>query len=71
MGNDEDDEEIDGIKLLISVFENAELIVEFNEILFSQIVEKITVQSGTELTFRLMGGVEFTEKIRRNGRCGK
>lgn len=69
MGNDEDDKEIDGIKLLISAFENAEPIAEFDEILFGQIVEKITVQSGTELTFRLMGGVEFTEKIRRKERC--
>ena len=69
MGNDEDDEEIDGIKLLISFFENAEPITEFDEILFGQVVEKITVQSGTELTFRLAGGVEFTEKIRRKERC--
>lgn len=71
MGNDEDDAEIDGIKLLISFFENAEPITEFDEILFGQIVEKITVKSNTELTFRLAGGVEFTEKIRRKERRGK
>ena len=71
MGNDEDDKEIDGIKLLISVFENAEPITEFDEILFGQVVEKITVRSSTELTFRLSGGVEFTEKIRRKERRRK
>lgn len=71
MGNDEDDEEIDGIKLLISFFENAEPITEFDEILFGQVVEKITVRSSTELTFRLAGGVEFTEHIRRKERRGK
>lgn len=71
MGNDEDDEEIDGIKLLISFFENAEPITEFDEILFGQVVEKIIVRSSTELTFRLAGGVEFTEKIRRKERRGK
>lgn len=71
MGNDEDDEEIDGIKILISIFENAEPITEFNEMLFGQIVEKITVLSNTELKFKLTGGVEFTEKIRRKERRGK
>lgn len=71
MGNNEDDAEIDGIKLLISFFENAEPITEFDEILFGQVVEKITVRSSTELTFRLAGGVEFTEKIRRKERRGK
>lgn len=45
--------------------------MEFDEILFGQVVEKITVQSSTELTFRLEGGVEFTEKIRRRERRGK
>lgn len=71
MGSDEDDAEIDGIKLLISVFENAKPITEFDDILFGQVVEKITVRSSTELMFRLSGGVEFTEKIRRKERRGK
>lgn len=71
MGNDEDDSEIEGIKLLISMFENAEPITEFDENLFWQTVEKITVLSNTELKFKLIGGVEFTEKIQRKKRCKK
>lgn len=68
LDNDENDEQIEGIKILISIFENAEQLTEFDEPMFRQTVEKITVISDTELRFHLIGGMEFIEKIQRKER---
>lgn len=68
LDNDENDEQIEGIKILISIFESAEQFIEFDEPMFRQTVEKITVLSDTELRFHLPGGVEFIEKIQRKER---
>ena len=32
-----------------------------------EIVERMTVRSATEVTFRLIGGVELTESLREKG----
>ena len=42
---------------------------EFDERLFEGIVEKIMVDDNTKITFKLIGGVELTEKIIEKGRC--
>jgi hypothetical protein len=36
---------------------------EFDEALFAEMVEQITVESQTLLRFRLAGGIELTERI--------
>ena len=38
---------------------------EFDEAVFGLTVEKMTALSETEIVFRLIGGVEFTEIIER------
>ena len=40
----------------------------FDEILFTDLVEKITVESQTRLRFRLRGGIELTEQLREVSR---
>ena len=37
--------------------------------LFGQIVESITVDDSTQITFKLIGGIELTEPINEKGRC--
>lgn len=63
--DDKDGERLDELRKLIGIFERAELITEFNEIKFGQIVEKITVLSESEIRFDLIGGIGFTERIVR------
>ena len=60
---DEDDELIDTLRNLNETL--AEYIPSdtFDEDLFEQIVESITVISGPKLSFRLAGGLVLTEKI--------
>lgn len=36
----------------------------FDEVLFANLVERITAESTTRLRFRLYGGIELTEQIR-------
>ena len=40
----------------------------FDEILFADLVEKITAESQTRIRFRLYGGIELTEQLREVGR---
>lgn len=40
----------------------------FDEILFTDLVEKITAESQTQLRFRLRGGIELTEQLREVSR---
>ena len=35
----------------------------------SEIVESITVDDSTQITFKLIGGIELTEPINEKGRC--
>lgn len=43
-------------------------LVEFDEILFADLVEKITAESRTYIRFRLYGGIELTEQLREMSR---
>lgn len=63
--DDEDNERLDELRKLIGIFEEAEPITEFDEILFKQTVDKITVLSKVEIRFDLIGGISFTEQIER------
>ncbi len=63
--NDEESEQLDELRRLIGIFERAELIAEFNDIKFGQIVNKITVISETKIRFDLIGGIGFTKRIAR------
>lgn len=63
--DDQDNERLDELRKLIGIFERAEPIIEFDEIKFGQIVEKITVLSETEIRFDLIGKIGFTERIAR------
>ena len=49
---------INMLRLLLSM-----QLITFDEDLFEQIVESITVISGQKLSFRLAGGLVLTEKI--------
>lgn len=63
--DDENNERLDELRKLIGIFEKAEPITEFDEILFGQTVDKIIVLSKTEIRFGLIGGIGFTERIER------
>ncbi|MCM1276526.1 MAG: recombinase family protein [Lachnospiraceae bacterium] len=63
--DDKDSERLDELRKLIGIFDRTEPIVEFDEIKFGQIVEKITVLSETEIRFDLIGSIGFTERIER------
>lgn len=66
---DEDDELLDELKTLDRLLNETETEWEFNGELFEQIVVSITAKSNSELTFKLLGGIELTEKISEKGRC--
>lgn len=63
--DDKDSERTDRLGKLIRIFEKAEPITEFDEILFRQTVDKIIVQSETEICFDIIGGIGFKERIER------
>ena len=63
MAEDEDDEIIESLKVLNETMSEYKPIGAFDEELFGQIVESITVISGQKLSFRLAGGLVLTEKI--------
>lgn len=63
--DDKDGERLDELRKLIGILEKSEQIIEFDEIKFGQIVNKITVLSETEIRFDLIGGIGFTERIAR------
>ena len=63
--DDKNSERLDDLRKLVRIFEKAELITEFDEILFGQTVNKITVLSESEIRFDLISGIGFTEQIER------
>lgn len=69
IAEDADDELLDDLRTLDDILENYEPSEEFDEELFGQTVERITVNDNTRLTFRLLGGLELTETIKERGRC--
>lgn len=60
---DEDDELIDNLRAFNETLADYIPADTFDEDLFEQIVENITVISGQKLSFRLVGGLALTEKI--------
>lgn len=66
---DEDNAWLQNLRELSSILEETELTAGFDEELFGQIVESITVDDHTQLTFHLLGGLELTEKINEKGWC--
>ena len=62
---DDTDILIEKISFLISILESEPIQTGFDPILFDQVVEMITVTSNDTLRFRLHGGIEFNEEIRK------
>ena len=58
-------ERLDELRELMGIFDKAQPITEFNEIIFKQIVKQITVLSEKQIRFDLIGGIGFTEQIER------
>lgn len=69
LAEDEDDELLEQLKDLEEMLAEYLPQGEFDERLFEGIVEKIMVDDNTKITFKLIGGVELTEKIIEKGRC--
>lgn len=66
---DDDDILLDTLKELNGILEEYEPTAEFDNDLFEQIVQDITVNDNTQITFRLLGDIQLTEKINEKGRC--
>lgn len=69
LSEDEDDELLDDLRSLDEIMSEYIPTTTFDEELFSQIVERITVDDSSKITFKLMGGIELTEEINERGRC--
>lgn len=69
LSEDENDELIDTLKHLNEILEEYEPTVEFDSELFGQVIESITVDNNSQLTFELIGGIRLTEQIDERGRC--
>lgn len=69
LAEDEDDSWYQSLRKLNEILENTNPSTKFDEELFGQIVESITVDDYTQLTFRLLGGIKLTEKINEKGWC--
>ncbi len=55
---------LEQIEMLIDFFEKREnIMIDFDESAFENIVEKIVVIDQHELEFHLIGGLKFKEKI--------
>jgi len=65
---DEDDQLLATLKDLNGTLDEYEPTVEFDNGLFNEIVESITVDSSKQLTFKLIGGIALTEQIPKKGR---
>jgi len=63
LNESEEHEIIENLKHLDTLLKEYIPSLEFNEELFSEIVEKITLSSNTELNFTLLGGLNIKERI--------
>jgi DNA invertase Pin-like site-specific DNA recombinase len=68
LAEDENDEMIDELHGLSNIISLTDLQTAFDERIFDEIVTSVTAVSGTELRFRLVGGLELTEIITRTER---
>ena len=69
LAEDKDDELIDTLKSLDDTFAEYVSGASFDQHLFEQIVQSITVVDNARLTFHLIGGLALTEQIPENARC--
>ena len=69
LAEDEDDLWLKSLRELSDILEETEPTAGFDEELFGRIVESITVDDHTRLTFHLLGGIELTESINEKGWC--
>ncbi len=65
----EDKSTIDSTEQLLETLQyGPEMLESFDEELFCELIERITVQSNTQIHFRLKNGLELPEKIERTVR---
>ena len=69
LAEDETEELLDTLQDLDERLGGYEPRIDFDEELFNEIVLSITVVDSTQVTFKLPGGLELTEKIHEKGRC--
>ncbi len=69
LAEDETDELLDTLRNLDEIICDYEPGAGFDEELFGEIVQSITVDDNTQITFKLIGGIELTEIIHEKGRC--
>jgi len=63
--NDDITETIEALRQTADIFhQGPERLSDFDEVLFSELVERITVMSENDLRFRLNGGIEVTETLK-------
>ena len=63
--NEDIEEVMDTLRQTADLIQSGpERLERFDEVLFADLVEKITAESTTRLRFRLYGGIELTEQIR-------
>lgn len=68
LSEDENEEALDEIKRLNAIIEGCTPSSEFDETLFKQIVEGITINNDDSLIFHLIGEIELTETMNTKGR---
>ncbi len=67
--NEDVDETIETLRQVVEIIQHgAENLENFDEELFTDLVQKITAESQTCIRFRLFGGLEFTEHLQENSR---
>lgn len=66
---EEEDPVMEDLKELKEIIEECQPSSRFDKELFEQIVQKITVDDSTKITFHLLGGLELTQEINEKGRC--
>ncbi len=69
LAEDETDELLDTLRNLNELVSDYEPGTDFDEEFFGEIVQSITVEDHTHITFKLLGGIELTEEIHERGRC--
>ncbi|WP_242832152.1 recombinase family protein [Oscillibacter sp. 1-3] len=63
--NEDLDETMETLRQTVNIIRGGpERLEDFDEILFADLVERITAESQTQVRFRLYGGIELTEQLR-------
>ena len=67
--NEDIEEVMDTLRQTMDLIHNGpDRLDSFDEVLFADLVEKITAESQTRIRFHLYGGIELTEQLREVGR---